>query len=285
VARPLVPVGAPIPTQPVAMSMYQAYQGLLDELALRQGWTGHALAVGEDLAYGNMVACPSAKWLTRRDPGDPKLPVMSSAVMAGIVAECFQGRRHFLRQLLQSLPAVLLVFSEATATAFITAMERSFTAGAPRPGEPIPALLARRIVLSYGRAPDGEELEARVIFAPHATGDPEAFAAQRARVVEALVEEARAGRIALSPATGHLVRPRGSCVFCGNALYRIGPCDYERELRPLGPAPAEPRAEILARPEQVASERTEQERLLERFLARSARGARGAKSNPFRITS
>ncbi len=288
VARPLVPIGSRIPTQLVSMSMYQAYQGLLDELAARRGWVRHALAVGEDLAYGNMVACPSAKWLSRADPQDPEMPVMSPAVMAGIVEECFQSRRHFLRQLFQSLPAVLLVFSEATATAFISAMEKSFTSGAPRPGEPIPALLSRRIVLSYGRAPDGEPLEARVIFTPHATGDPQAFAAQREKVVAALVEEAQAGRIALNPATGHLARPRGGCLFCANTLYRIGPCDYQRELRPLGPVEPGPGAEIMARPEHVASERAEQERLLDRFLERARpprRVAHGAKSNPFRIMS
>lgn len=286
VTTPLTNIGAEIPTQLIAMSMYEAYQGLLDDMAKQLGWGAHKLTVGEDLSYGNMVACPSAKWLTRKDPKDPAMPVMSNAVMEGIVNECFQSRQYFLRQLFQSLPVVLLVFSDATATAFIAAMEKNFVGKAPDPTAPIPTLLSQRFMLRYGQAADGEDLQARVIFTPHATGDPQAFAAQRAKVIAAMVEEAKAGRIVLNPETGHLARPRGSCVFCGNALYRIGPCDYEKELKPLsGPLP-QPLAETRSRPEHVTREKAEQQKLMKHFIERGAeRREKSATPNPFRIVS
>jgi hypothetical protein len=294
----LTKVGSSIPTQPVTMSMYQAYQGLLDALAARQGWAAHKLTVGEDLSYGNMVACPSAKWLTSVDPANRDMPVMSGPVVKGIVHECFQSRRYFLRQLFQSLPAVLLVFSGTTRDAFITAMDSSFIEGDPKVGEAIPDLLARKIVLRYGKTSDGRELTARVIFTPHATGDPQAFAAERQKVIDILAEEASAGRIALNPDTGHLNRPAGGCLFCKNALYQIGPCEYEKELVPLAPgtavAPAAPLVPAVA-PEAILSEKAEQARLLEQFVAAGSNKPRGkgrAKAgsttkemSPFRILS
>jgi hypothetical protein len=295
----LTKVGSPIPTQPVAMSMYQAYQGLLDGLAARQGWAAHKLTVGEDLSYGNMVACPSAKWLTEVDPADQGMPVMSGPVVEGIVHECFQQRRYFLRQLFQSLPAVLLVFSGTTRDAFIRAMEHSFIEGDPKVGEAIPDLLARKIVVRYGKTSDGRELTARVIFTPHATGDPQAFAAQRQKVIDILAEEASAGRITLNPNTGHLGRPPGGCVFCKNALYQIGPCEYEQELVPLAPGTVVPppasTAQAASAQEAILSERAEQARLLERFVAAGSKKSRSkgkAKTgsttsdmSPFRILS
>jgi hypothetical protein len=227
-------------------TMYEVYQGLLDSLASEMGWPAHKLVVGEDLSYGNMVASPSAKWTTKADPADPSLPPMTEDERAGIVAECFHKRRYFLRQLFQSFPAVLLVFSQATANAFVGELEKLFSVGHPHVGEPLEDLLRREIRLSYGKLPDGTELDARVIFAPHATGDPADFAPARARVVAGLVEEARTGRISLAP-SGHLRRPRGACVFC--PMLEIGPCDYVDELRPLS-APtltAESPVELLLR--------------------------------------
>jgi hypothetical protein len=253
--------------------------------------------VGEDLSYGNMVACPSAKWLTEADPADSGMPVMSGPVVEGIVHECFQKRRYFLRQLFQSLPAVLLVFSETTGNAFITAMEHNFIEGDPKIGEAIPDLLARKIVLRYGKTTGGRELTARVIFAPHATGDPQAFAAQRVKVIDILAEEARAGRIALNPDTGHLGRPPGGCLFCKNALYQIGPCEYEKELVPLAPGtvvpPAGSTVHAAAAQAGILSEKAEQARLLERFVAAGSKKSRGkgnsktgsaaSEMSPFRI--
>ncbi len=263
--EPLTAEGTPIPVELADQRMYAAYQSLLDGLAGRMGWAGARLTVGEDLSYGNMVACGSPRWITAPDPALPTLPVMTRDQRRGIVDECFVKRRHFLRQLFQSLPRVLLVFSAATRDAFIGAMAGRFTAGAPQVGEDLEALLARRIVLRYGAAPDGTELAARVLFVPHASGNAGAFEAVRAKVVAALAEEASAGRLELDEASGHLRRPRGGCTFCDNALYRIGPCDYREQLVPLAGPLEESDGGAEARPE--ARERRVQEGLLERFLA------------------
>jgi hypothetical protein len=216
-------------------SMYLAYDDLLQALALEMGWTEHALTVGEDLSYGNMVACPSAKWTTAPDPTDPTLPPMTQDERVGIVTECFHTRRYFLRQLFQSLPVVILVFSQSTANAFIGELRESFVAGDPVPGESLSDLHGREVRLQYGRAPDGSDLEARVVFAPHVTGDPAEYRPARAGVIAQLVEEANAGRLLLDPSTGHLIRPPGACVFC--PMLGIGPCDYEAGLRPLASPP------------------------------------------------
>jgi hypothetical protein len=248
--------------------MYEAYQGLLDSLASRMGWSPHALVLGEDLSYGNMVACPSAKWLTAEDPQNPDMPVMPEPTVEGIVNECFHKRRYFLRQLFQSLPAVLLVFSQTTTDAFIAAMRGHIIAGSPRPGDSIPALLDQKIVMRYGRVGD-TDLTVRVIFTPHASADPQAFAAQRGKIVNALVDEAQAGRLVFNRSTGHLGRPAGSCVFCTNALYRIGPCDYEQELRPLaGDAPSPTLGVRMASPDSVRAEKALQQRLLDEFIGK-----------------
>jgi hypothetical protein len=224
-----------ITLQPQPQRMYEVYQGLLDGLATAMGWADHKLVVGEDLAYANMVASPSARWTTVPIENDPLLPPMSNAERAGIVEECFNKRRYFLRQLFQSLPPVVLIFSQATANAFIGALSERFVVGAPKVGESLEALLERPIRLLYGDLPDGSSLQARVIFAPHATGNPADFAAARARVIAQLVEEATAGNLRYNPQSGHLERPQGACVFC--PMLEIGPCDYLDELRPLTDAP------------------------------------------------
>lgn len=216
--------------------MYEGYQDLLDRLTKKMGWPRGSLTVGEDLAYGNMVAMPSAKWTTAADAHDPALPPMSESERNGIVSECFRQRRYFLRQLFQSLPAVVLIFSQNTANAFNQELQSRFTIGAPDEREPVERLMKRHVRLRFGELPDGGEIDARVIYAPHITGDPRHFAAARDRVVAQLVEEAQAGRLMFSAATGHLARPAGSCVFC--PMLEIGPCDYEAELQPLTDQPA-----------------------------------------------
>ena len=135
----------PVKLQP--QSMYEAYQSLLDGLAEARGWAGHKLTVGEDLAYGNMVACPSAKWST---VPTAEFPAMSEGERKGIVGECFHERRYFLRQLFQSLPHAVLIFSQATATAFIAELKDRFVAGNPEPGESLTDLMQRTIRLQYG---------------------------------------------------------------------------------------------------------------------------------------
>jgi cytosine/adenosine deaminase-related metal-dependent hydrolase len=214
--------------------MYEAYQALLGSLADEMGWSNNALMVGEDLAYGNMVACPSARWTTRPNP-DPLLPIMSRAERGGIVSACFRERRYFLRQLFQSLPAVLLIFSQSTANAFIGELQGRFVEGDPEPGNRLEDLMQRTVRLHYGDLPDGTALTAQIIFAPHITGNPQDFVPARKRVVEQLVENAEAGNLRYNPATKHLHRPRGSCVLC--PILEIGDCGYLDELAPLCDAP------------------------------------------------
>jgi cytosine/adenosine deaminase-related metal-dependent hydrolase len=220
--------------------MYQAYQSLLDGLAEDQGWDAQ-LRVSEDLSYGNMVGCGSPRWITKPDSKLPSLPYMSEEQQEGIVLECFFERRHFLRQLFQSLPSVLLVFGAATRDAVIGVLDGRFVQGDPRVGESAKYLIERKIVLEYGHVGD-QALRARVLFVPHASGNPGGFAALRAKVVAALSEEVEAGTLDLDPATGHLRRAHGACSFCDNALYRIGNCGYAAGLQPLA-APLEESAE------------------------------------------
>jgi hypothetical protein len=224
-----------IPTRMQPQKMYQAYQGFLDELAAQKGWGNHRLALGEDLAYGNMVACPSAKWVIGSSSGDPDLPGMTREECLGIVEECFHARKYFLRQLFQTLPGIILIFSHSTAAAFIAELQDRFVTGSPTPQDSLEELGRRTIRLEYGILGDGTALQARVIFSPHITGSPEQFAAAKQEVLRQLREETDAGALAYNPQTGHLRRGRGGCVFC--TMLGIGPCDYTDELQPLATVP------------------------------------------------
>jgi hypothetical protein len=250
-----------IPVELAALKMYENYESLLKDLAAAMGWDPTHLTIGEDISYGNMVACPSAKWITRPDAKDPTMPPMTPAEQKGIVGECFHTRKYFLRQLFQSLPTVLMVFSQSTTDAFLGEMKGRFVAGDPKPGDQIKDLLEREVRLQYGSS-GGEPLVARVIFSPHITGNPADFAPARARVLEQLVEEAKLGNLRFNAATGHLVRPVGSCVFCTSLA--IGPCDYVDELVPLSTGAALLGA---APVDGAAAEKREQARLLSDFLA------------------
>ena len=257
-----------VPVEPQDVAMYEGYQSLLDDLAKAMKWPKHALSVGEDVSYGNMVACPSAKWTTAADPKDPSLPPMSAAEQTGIVAECFHRRRYFLRQLFQSLPSVLMVFSQSTADAFLGEMQGRFSKGHPKPGDMIDELLDREVRIRYGKTRKGDELDARVIFSPHITGDPKHFGAARDRVLAQLVAEATAGKITLNRRTGHLARPKGSCVFC--PMLEIGPCDYAAELVPLSEVAA---ADAESTVPQLVMEKRASRSLLDNFLAAGKRAA------------
>jgi hypothetical protein len=220
---------------PQHQKMYEGYQALLDGLAEKMGWGGHELSVGEDLSYGNMVACPSARWTTTPIKDEPDVPPMTVEERTGIVTECFHKRKHFLRQLFQSLPAVLLVFSQNTADAVIGEFQGRFTSGDPHVGDSLDELMNKSVRLHYGDLPDGTLLQARVIFSPHITGNPAEFAQARDHVVAQLAEEAQAGNLKFNPASKHLARTVGACVFC--TMLEIGPCDYVNELRPISLAP------------------------------------------------
>ena len=223
----------PIPIEQQAQSMYKAYQGILNDFAAKMGWQNHSLAVGEDLAYANMVACPSAKWTTVKNPDDPKLPPMTTAQRNGIVGECFDKRRYFLRQLFQSLPSVILVFSQSTANALIGSMK--FSTGNPKVNEPVLKLLERDIRIQYGVS-DNNVLDAIVLFAPHPTGDPVNWAKAKPKFNERMAELGASGRLKLNATTGHLARTQGSCVFC--TMLDIGKCDYVKEIKPLETPPS-----------------------------------------------
>ncbi|MBY5340433.1 hypothetical protein E0H35_30540 [Rhizobium leguminosarum bv. viciae] len=264
IGEPLIEKGSEIEVERMPVKMYEQYQTLLDGLATEMGWADHKLAVGEDLAYANMVACGGARWTTTLPAGGEGMPLMGVERGRAIVKECFDLRAHFPRQLLQSLPAAVIVFSQATADAFIARLGRHFIKGDPLPGEKLAALLKREFRMKLGTTRDGEVIDTRVIFSPHASANPDQFAAARNAIIAHLKQEADAGRIDLNPDTGHLRRPRGGCLFCENAFYSIGSCDYRDELRPLSLAGAGPLADAVG--SISAAERAEHVRLLEDFM-------------------
>ncbi|MEP7110555.1 MAG: hypothetical protein ABI760_21360 [Ferruginibacter sp.] len=243
-------------------TMYTGYLGLLKEMAHKLGWDNSKLSLEEDFAYMNMVACPSAHWTTRTDPSDPQMPPMTIPQRNGIINECFHHRKHFFRQLFQSLPKVIMVFSDTTAQPFISEMQGNFTKGNPQPGEKVADLIGRNIRLRYGTLDDGTILDARVIFSPHISGNPATFAKLRSKVLKQLVNEARAGGLSFNTQTGHLRRPRGSCLFC--PMLEIGPCPYENELRPVSLSPG--LLADTAAPADVQMEKLAQQKLMEEFI-------------------
>lgn len=220
-----------IPLQKQAVTYYHELQKLLDDLAAKAGWDDHQLAVGEDLSYGNMVACPSARWLTSRTAGFPDDLAMSKTEVKEIVQECFHDRKYFLRQLFQSLPRVILVVGATTARPFITALQDRFIQGDPKPSETVDELIQRKHVLQYGELADGTVLKARVIFSKHITGDADNYKLIREKILAHLADAVDAGELVLNQNNGHLLRPPGACVFC--PMLEIGKCDYEKELRPI----------------------------------------------------
>ena len=222
-----------------------------------------------------MVACASAAWVVEPRPQNPEYPAMGTARANGIVNECFHSRQYFLRQMIQSLPAVVIVLSKTTTRPFIRAMGGNFIGPAPDPDADWDTLLAQNVRLRYLTLADGTELSARVLFVPHASSSQPEFNARLGRIIAILQEEVAAGRLALNAATGHLSRSRGACQFCTNALYQIGKCDYETELTSLveaTPAPAPLAAGPAARnPEDgVRAENTFHAQALGSFLTKAA---------------
>jgi len=258
---PLDPEGLrSISMEEQAQGMYRTYQGILDDFAKEMGWNDHNLVVGEDLAYANMVACPSAKWTTKANPDDPNLPPMTNRQRDGILDECFDERRYFLRQLFQSLPSVILVFSQSTANALIGALKGRFSAGNPQPGEPVTKLIERDIRLHYGEA-GGTVLDAIVLFAPHPTGDPQNWKIARPKFMQRMAQLGASGRLKLNPETKHLARTAGSCTFC--TMLEIGKCDYLNEIVPLETPP-----ELMAAPApSEAPDKPVQNAMMEAFHA------------------
>ncbi|MBV9084844.1 MAG: hypothetical protein JOZ62_19370 [Acidobacteriaceae bacterium] len=252
----------PIDVELQDQQMYEKYQELLDALAERQGWQGHKLVVGEDLAYGNMVACPSAKWSTQPTVGLPAQLIMSTDERNGIVTECFRERRYFLRQLFQSLPSILLAFSQNTANALLNEVRPHLVGDVPKPNASVADLMKMNVRLRFGKLSDGSVVEARILFAPHPTGDKQHYEAAKPTVIGQLAEEAEAGRLAYNPNTKHLARVRGACVFC--TMLEIGPCDYIEEIEPLALTAGLTSAGML--PTEVLTEKRAQAAMLNEFI-------------------
>src|SRR5262245_22890548 len=110
-------------------------------------------------------------------------------------------------------------------------MQSCLSEGDIKPGDKIEDLMNKTVRLRCGSDGARDLLEARIIFAPHITGDPAHFKEARRRVLDQLVEEGRAGHLIYNSASKHLARPLGGCVFCTHL--RIGDCDYKNELRRL----------------------------------------------------
>ena len=264
--------------------MYQQYQTLLDGLAQRKGWTAHHLAVGEDIAYANMVACPSTRLGgARGQRDDPEIRSWGGSRYrhrGGML----HSRRYFLRQLMQSLPAVIIVFSRTTAREFIRAMGGNFIGPAPNPDADWDTLLAQNIRVRFLTLPNGTELSARVLFVPHASSAQPDFNARLGKIVGILQEEVAAGRLMFNAATGHLSRTRGACQFCTNALYQIGKCDYESELTSLAQVPAAPGPPLTAGPtartaeDKVRAENAFHAQALGSFIAKAASSGAAARA-------
>jgi hypothetical protein len=232
---PMVNGKQEVPLQKQGVGYYNELQSLLTDLATNMNWSGHNLLVGEDIAYGNMVACPSARWLTSKNDDYPEKLAMSTTEVKEIVQECFHERKYFLRQLFQALPKVIMVVGATTARPFINALQDRFILGDPKPAEKVRDLMKRKHILKYGDLPDGTELTARVIFSEHISGNPTGYKIVRARVLEQLTEAATEGYIVYNTNSKHLLRPAGACVFC--PMLEIGKCDYETELKPLSNHP------------------------------------------------
>src|ERR1051325_11282134 len=183
----------------------------------------------------------------------------------GIIDECFDERRYFLRQLFQSLPSVILVFSQSTANALIGSLKGRFSTGNPQVGEPVTTLIERDIRIQYGES-GGNVLDAIVLFAPHPTGDPQNWAKARPTFMKRMTQLGASGRLKLNPDPGHLARTQGSCVFC--TMLEIGKCDYRNELKPLETPP-----ELMAAPAPSdAPDKPLQNAMLESFYADLQRG-------------
>jgi hypothetical protein len=189
-----------------------AYQHLVDGLARAMRWRRHSLSIGEDFSYVTMVPSRWAGWLTEQQASGPaSLP---GTELQAELADDVEPGGYFLKRLIESRPAVVLVFSQNTANAFIGELRGRFSAGSPRVGDTVSELLDRDVRLRYAVLADQTFLEARVIFAPHPAGDPQAWGESQPRVLARLVAAARAGALRYDPTTKHLARTARSCSLC-----------------------------------------------------------------------
>lgn len=204
--------GQPLPLEKEYVTMYREYEDILESFKEEAGLADSDLSLGEDVSYYNFVACHSPGWDA------------DAETESGIVRECFHDRRHFLRQFVQSRPRVVVVFAKAVMARFVDYFAGAFEGDPPDPQTTYRELLDRN---EFRMSLDGDPV--RVVFAPHPTGAAPWYIrlAGKRRIVEALVEEYRAGTIRYDEELGHLVRPSGDCRFCDNDQFFVEPCRYD----------------------------------------------------------
>lgn len=215
----------PIPLTKEYVSMYREYDKLLKAFQQRTGITGAGLSLGEDVSYYNFVACHSPRW------------DMDEETERGIIQECYYLRRFFLRQLVQSMPKVVLIFGKAVMKSFVANFHNAFDKeNIPDASQNYSEILGNNnYVMKIGRE------RVRVIFSPHPTGGGGVWYKRlgaEEKIVEALSEEYRAGNLPYDDEIKHFKRTKGACKFCDNDVFFIGKCRYkghfeEEDTRPI----------------------------------------------------
>jgi len=206
------------------VSMYKEYEKILKTLQEKMGITDSKLSLGEDVSYYNFVVCHSPRWN------------MEKETEIGIISECYTKRRFFPRQLIQSMPKVIILFGKAIMTSFIKSFHDAFEENnIPDPTKSYSDILSRN---NYVMRIGGERI--RVIFSPHPTGARPWYVKLNAltKIVEALHEEYINGNLIYDENIKHFKRTKGSCKFCDNDIYFVGKCRYEgyfekEDIRPI----------------------------------------------------
>ncbi len=227
----------PIPLTKEYVSMYLEYDRLLKAFQERIGITGAGLSLAEDVSYYNFVACHSPRW------------DMEKEIETGIIQECYHLRRFFLRQLVQSMPKVVLIFGKAVMKSFVANFYNAFEKkNIPDPSQRYSEILRNNnYVMKIGRE------RVRVIFSPHPTGARPWYVRLGAeeKIVKALCEEYRAGNLLYDDEIKHFKRTKGACKFCDNDIFFIGKCRYKGHFEKEDTRPI---IEISAERETLANE-------------------------------
>ena len=203
-----------IPLVKEYVSMYEEYDEILKALEEKMNITDSQLSLGEDVSYYNFVVCHSPRW------------DMDPETEEGIIEECFIKRTYFLRQLIQSMPKVVILFGKPILRAFVKRFHDAFEQDSiPDPDESYSAILSKN---NYVMRIGGERI--RVIFSPHPTGGGGRWYKELdalTRIVEALYQEYVNGNLTYDEDIKHFKRTKGSCKFCDNDTYFMQECKYE----------------------------------------------------------
>jgi len=213
-----------IPLVKEYVSMYKEYDKILKTLQEKIGIADSELSLGEDVSYYNFVACHSPRWN------------MDKETENGIVSECYIKRRFFPRQLIQSMPKVIILFGKAIMTSFVKSFHDTFEENnIPNPTKSYSDILSKN---NYVMRIGGERI--RVIFSPHPTGARPWYVKLNAitKIVEALHDEYINGNLIYDENIKHFKRTKGSCKFCDNDIYFVGKCRYKgyfekEDIRPI----------------------------------------------------